>query len=86
MSFAAPKNLVLGTGLKPLSPTFWHCSYGALRRQLSRLEVIPVVTLIVIHDRNDVIEPTDALELTAGVRWLMLLLAEVGYFSLFFEK
>jgi len=41
---------------------------------------------MVIHDRNDVIEPTDALELTAGRQMADVLLCEVGYFSLFFDE
>ena len=51
---------------------------------MNRLGVIPVVTLIVIHDRNDVIEPTDALELTAGRQLVDVLLPEVGQNSRFF--
>jgi hypothetical protein len=57
-----------------------------LSGQLNRLGVIPVVKLMVIHDRNDVIEPTDALELTAGRQMADVLLREVGYFSLFFDE
>ena len=51
---------------------------------MNRLGVIPVVKLIVIHDRNDVIEPTDALELTAGRQLVDVLPHESGQNSCFF--
>jgi hypothetical protein len=54
--------------------------------QLNRIGIIPVVKLmVIIHDRNDVIEPTDALELTAGRQMADVLLREVvGTFLFFF--
>ena len=39
---------------------------------------------MVIHDRNDVIEPTDALELTAGRQLVDVLPHESGQNSCFF--
>ena len=39
--------------------------------------------LMVIHDRNDVIKPTEPLELTEGRHMVDFLLPEVGYFLVF---